>query len=133
MSDPPRPPRRRIVMAPTRPPAELRAVRVVVEEDSDPDVSYLEQEGLEERLAEYRKGEFGFVTVRAEAEVGIAETEQLLASPGLRGIENDATPEEIEQIAAEEWAALRNVLKTVGVSTEQLPLELDREWIEWRT
>jgi hypothetical protein len=126
--------RPRVVAAPPRrPPAELRALRVVVEEDPDPDVSYLEQEGLEERLEEYRQGEFGFVTVRAEAEVGIAETEQILTSPGLAGIENDATPEEIEQIAAEEWAALRNVLKTVGVSTEQLPLELDREWIEWRT
>ncbi|KKK92191.1 hypothetical protein LCGC14_2705370, partial [marine sediment metagenome] len=31
------------------------------------------------------------------------------------------------------WAALRAVLKTVGVATEQLPLEADRKWIEWRT
>jgi hypothetical protein len=133
MNDPQRT-RRRVVAVPARrPPAELRALRVVVKEDLDPDVSYLEQEEFEERLAEYRRGEFGFVVVRAEAEVIIGGTDQILTSPGLAGIENDAPPEEIEQIAAEEWAALRDVLKAVGVSTEQLPLELDREWIEWRT
>lgn len=125
--------RRRVVVAPPRkPPAELRGVRVIVEDDPDPDVSYLMQEGFEERRRAHKRGELGFVGVHVEATVFIEDTEQTLVSPGLWGIENDLDEEELDQIVGEEWNALRNVLKTVGVTTEQLPLEVDREWIEWR-
>ena len=128
------PRRHRVVVAPVRkPPAELRGVRVIVEDDGDPDVSYLEQDGFEERRAAYKRGELGFLIVRVEADVFIKDTEQLLVSPGLGGIESDLSEEELDGIVSEEWAALRAVLKTVGVATEQLPLEADRKWIEWRT
>lgn len=130
MNDP-RPARRRVVEVPRKPPVELLAIRVVVEEDPDPDVSYLDQEGLEGRRAEYRRGKFGYVGVRAEADVSIASTTQTLSSPGLWGIENDAPTEEIEEIAAEEWRALRDVLLAVGVPTKDLPLEIPSEQIEW--
>jgi hypothetical protein len=133
MSDSPRA-RRRVVAAPgRRPPAELQAIRVVVEDDPDPDVSYLDQKELTDRRAAYRRGEFAFLGVRAEAEVLIEGTVQQLVSPGLWGIESDSGDEYLDQAASEEWTALRAVLKTVGVPTEQLPLTVPREWVEWRT
>ena len=126
--------RRRVVAVPDRrPPAELRGVRVIVEDDPDPDVSYLEQDGFEERRAAYKRGELGFLIVRVEADVFIEDTEQMLVSPSLGGIESDLSEEELDGIVSEEWAALRTVLKTVGVATGQLPLEADHKWIEWRT
>lgn len=108
-------------------------MRVVVEEDPDPDVSYLEQDGFDERLAAYRNGEFSIVGVRAEADVFIEETEQTLTSSGLWGVESDLDEGELIESAQAEWEALRNVLKAVGVSTSELPLDAQREWIEWRT
>ena len=132
MSDHP-PARRRVVAAPARrPPAALQSIRIVVEHDPDPDISYLEQDEFEERLAAYKAGEFDFVGVRAEAEVLIEETVQTLTSGGLWGVESDSGEEYIESVAVEEYEQLRKVLKTVGVSTAQLPQEIEREWIEWR-
>jgi hypothetical protein len=132
MIDPPQ--RRRVVAAPARkPPAELHSVRVIFEPDQDANTSYLKHEGLEERLAEYKKGAFSFVCVRAEAEVLIEEIPQTLTSGGMPGIESDSEDEYLDEIIDGEWKALRAVLKTVGVSTEQLPLGFDRAWIEWRT
>ena len=128
------PRRHRVVVAPVRkPPAELRGVRVIVKDDPDPDVLYLEQEGFDERRTAYKRGELGFLIVRIEADVFIKDTEQTLVSPGLGGIESDLSEEELDGIISEEWTALRVVLKAVGVATEQLPLEADRKWIEWRT
>jgi hypothetical protein len=121
-----------VEVPPRRPPAELRAVRVVVEEDPEPDASYLDQDELADRREEYRRGNFHFIGVRAEAEVLIAGTMQTLTSSGLYGIESDTDKEELEAIAHEEWSALRAVLKAVGVPTVQLPLEVSRERIEWR-
>jgi len=106
---------------------------VIFEEDPDPDVSYLEQDEFEERLAAFKRDEFNFVGLRVEAEVLIAETVQLLTSPGLAGIESDTDEEGLDQMIGDEWSALRAVLKTVGVPTEKLPLAVEREWIEWRT
>lgn len=125
------PPRRRVVAASARRP-ELRAVRVIFEDDPDPDASFLEQEDFEDRLKAYKRGEFGFVGVRVEAQIRIAETEQTLTSPGVWGIESDHEDGR-DEIVSEEWKALRDVLKAVGVSTEQLPLEVDPKWVEWRT
>ena len=130
--DPPRA-RRRVVAAPTRKaPAELSSVRIVVVPDEHPDVSYLEQDELEERHAAYEQGEFLLVGVRAEAEVFIGGIAQTLKSGGLYGIESDSEEEYFDEIFAQEWATLRDVLKTVGVSTSQLPVEFDRAWVEWR-
>jgi hypothetical protein len=127
MTDPVRARRRVVEATPRKPPAELRSVRVVCEPDLDPDTSYLHEEGL----AAYERGEFQFVGVHAEAEVAIEDTIQVLESRGTWGIESDAD-EYIEQVAAHEWGVLRKVLTTVGVPTAELPLEVEREWIEWR-
>ena len=132
MSYPPQ--RRRAVAAPSRrPPVELRSVKVIIEADPEPDASYLEQREFEDRLASYKAGEFDFMGARIEAEVLIAETVQTLSSPGVAGIESDTDGADLDGIIGEEWTQLRVVLKTVGVPTEQLPLNVKREWIEWRT
>lgn len=107
---------------------------MIVEEDPDPDVSYLDQDELADRRSAYLRREFSHVGVRVEADVYLEETEQGLRSPGLWGVESDLTEDELAQIVEEEWGALRSVLKAVGVSTTQLPLEVDPEWpIERRT
>jgi len=124
--------RRTVVEAPRRPTVELRAVRVVVEPDPDASAGYLEHEGLEERRAAYELEEFTFVRARAEADVDIEEIPQVLTSAGLGGIESDSEDEYTDEIISREWKTLRDVLKAVGVPTEQLPLEVDPEWIEWR-
>ena len=132
MSDPPQT-RRRVVAAPARkPPAELQSIRVVVEHDPDPDVSFLEQDEFEDRLAAYKRGEFDFVGVRAEAEVVIEGVVQTLTSGGLWGIESDSGEEYLESVAVEEYEQLRKVLKTVGVPTSELPQTIERGSIEWR-
>lgn len=122
-------PRRTVVAAPPRrTPAELRTIRVVVEPDLDPDVTFLREKGLEERRASFEQGEFGFVGTYIEADVIIEGTEQTLTSPGMWGVESDLSEEELDQIVDEEWRALRPVLKTIGVATEELPLAAEREW-----
>jgi hypothetical protein len=127
-------PRRRTVEAPGRKaPAELQSVRVIFEEDPDPDTSYLEQDEFEDRLDAYRNEIFHFVGVRIVAEVSIADTVQTLTSPGVWGIESDSEQEHLDEIISQEWAQLRVVLKTIGVTTTDLPLDVQREWIEWRT
>ena len=125
--------RRRVVAAPARKsPIKLETVRVVVEHDPDPDISYLEQDEFDERLKAYQDGEFAFVGVRAEADVVIGGVVQTLTSGGLWGIESDSDREYIEEVAGEEYSELRKILTEVGVPTAQLPLEIEREQIDWR-
>ena len=126
MSDQP-PARRRVVAAPARrQPTELQSIRVVVEHDPDPDASFLEQDEFEDRLASFKRGEFEFVGVRAEAEVLIESTLQTITSPGLWGIESDSGEEYIAGIAVEEYEQLSKVLKTIGVPTAQLAADEKR-------
>lgn len=73
-----------------------------------------------------------YMHVFAEAEVAIEGVPQRLTSAGIAGVEGDAEDEYLDEIIDGEWGALRAVLKTVGVPTEQLPLAVDRAWIEWR-
>lgn len=110
----------------------LETVRIVVDQDTDPDPSYLDQEEFEDRRREYERGDFGFVFVRAEADVVIGDLVQTLRSGGLYGIESDSDESYISEVAAEEWSSLRDVLKAVGVPTSELPVEVDPTWVEWR-
>lgn len=113
-----------------RSPVELRLVRVVFEQDPDADEKYLK--GLGERLASYKDGVFDFMLVRAVAEVRIEGIDQVLTSAGAYGVESDSEDAHLEEVATEQWRALRKVLTTVGVPTSELPLEVDQTWVEWR-
>jgi len=124
--------RRTVEASPRRARAKLEQVRVVVETDPDPDISYLEQDEFEDRLAAYQRGDFTFVGVRAEADVIIGGVVQTLTSGGLWGVESDSDPAYVEEIADEEYNELRKILKDIGVATSELPDQLDRRKIEWR-
>lgn len=138
MSDTPA--RRRVVEAsPRRPTVELQAIHVIVERDENPDASYLDQPEFADHKKAYKRGDFGFLRVRAEAELLVGDAAQVIGGVGTGGIERnlvDSDPDledEIGEIAAEEYVELRKVLKTIGVPTAQLPGDLDSRWIEWRT
>ena len=111
---------------------ELESIKVLVMPDENPDPSYLDQDEFEERLAAYKRGDFSFVGVRAEAAVIIDGVVQTLTSGGLYGIESDSDKAYFEEVGAEEWDGLRQILKTVGVATDQLPQGFDPQWLEWR-
>jgi hypothetical protein len=104
---------------------EVAEIRMEVVPDESPDASYLEQEGLgfEDRLAAYRAGEFGFVGVRAVAELHIPTVPysrggwfiQTVSSPGLWGIEDDSGEEYFKEVYEEEVDTLRDMLAELGV------------------
>jgi hypothetical protein len=108
-----------------------RIHRVIVNriEDQQPDASYLEQEGLgfEDRLQQYRDGQFSFVGVQAEAEVLIPATEhehstkghaivQRITSGGLWGIESDSDAPYFVEIEKEQLDELAQQLYGLGFS-----------------
>lgn len=111
---------------------KLDGIRVLVLHDDDPDTSFLDQDELEDRKEEYERGDFSFVGVRAEADVVVEGVLQTLTSGGLWGIESDSGKEYVEETGAEQWNELRQILKSIGVATSELPTEFNPKWIEWR-
>lgn len=95
--------------------------------DSDPDTSYLEQEGFEDRLAEFRNDEFAFIGIMAEAELRIPQGSepypaiiQTITSGGLWGIESDSDKAYLAGIEQEQLAELRDQLKALGFSARAI-------------
>lgn len=87
------------------------SVRIEVMPDIDPDASYLEQAGFEDRLQAYRNDEFGFVGVRVAVEAHDWDTGVTVrtTSAGLWGIESDSGDEYFREVAADEANALEGV------------------------
>jgi hypothetical protein len=84
-------------------------VKVQVIHDDDADISYLEQEGFEDRLADYKADKFTFYGVRVKVIVhnwktGCSKTFQ---SPGLWGIDSDNSSQYFYEVAGDEMAILR--------------------------
>ena len=98
--------------------------------DTDPDPSYLEQEGFEDRLAQYRNDEFGFVGVRACAEILIPVNGQLIGqaiySPGLWGIADDSDIEYLNEVGRDEFETLKSMLDELHIvlHLNDTPLEV---------
>ena len=88
--------------------------------DDCPDTSYLEQEGFEDRLEEFRQGAFDFIGVRAVVEVPIPYGKDRILtrieSPGLWGIESDSGEDYLQSVFEEESAILADMLTELGVS-----------------
>lgn len=85
--------------------------------DEDPDTSYLEQEGFEKRLDQYKRGVFGFMGIRAKAVVQLnGALTQTITSGGLWGIEDDSGFSTIKEYSQEELADLRDQLLSMGFS-----------------
>ena len=117
----------------------LQSIVVLVLPDEDPDTSFWdqdtdpdEQNDYEERKEAYRRGEFSFVGVRAEAEIVVDGVIQTITSGGLWGIESDSDDTYIKEIGDHEYTDLRKILKTLGVPTSELPTEVKKNQIEWR-
>jgi hypothetical protein len=87
--------------------------------DDCPDTSYLEQEGFEDRLEQYRQGDFDYVGVRAVVALPIPfGTDQILTkvkSPGLWGIESDSGEDYFDSVFQEESNILADMLTELGV------------------
>lgn len=88
-------------------------------EDTDADASYLEQEGFEQRLHEYRCGAFGFVGVRAVAKLLLPtpgdghHVLHTIKSGGLWAIESDSGEDYLAEVYLAEQAELKEMLATI--------------------
>lgn len=93
-----------------------RILTVTVERisDCDPDTSYLEQEGFEDRLEAYRRDVFEYIGIKTKAEIVIAGVCQTVRSGGLWGIESDSGEEHFKSVEVEELDGLRAVLRGMG-------------------
>lgn len=96
--------------------------------DDDPDTSYLEQDGWEKRLAAYQRGAFGYIGIRAKAEISIDDTLQTVHSGGLWGIEDDNDRDHLEEIEHEQTRELYDQL--VALLSKRI---VDRDWHRART
>ena len=86
--------------------------------DPFPDASYLESESFHDRRQQYDNGDFGFIGIRAEAEIVVAGVCQTINSGGLWGIESDSTPDYLSEIEQEEIEQLQEILQALGFSQE---------------
>lgn len=111
-------------MKTTSKPSKSRILRVWIEHkvDTDPDTSYLEQEGFEERKRQYLADLFGFLGIIAKCEVqsGDSSTIQTLRSGGLWGVESDSDKSYLAEVATEELSSLRSELESFGFSKRQI-------------
>ena len=78
--------------------------------DPFPDTSYLETPGFEERYQQYQNGDFGFIGIRAEAEIVINGVCQIVTSGGLWGIESDSDRHYLSEVEQEEIDQLKAIL-----------------------
>jgi hypothetical protein len=89
--------------------------------DESPDWSYLEQDEFEDRLSEFKSGDFYFVGIRASVEIKIPSkqggywTIQRISSPGLWGIESDSGSDYFQEVFQEECNILSEMLETMGM------------------
>ena len=89
---------------------KLRSIKTRVMHDDDPDASYLQQKGFEDRLEQYQNGVFGFVGVDAIAIIVDSNNVlQEVRSGGIWGIESDFN-DGIEDYRQEELDALYDTL-----------------------
>jgi hypothetical protein len=84
--------------------------------DGDPDTSYLEQEGFEDRRESYHNGVFEFIGIRADASIVVAGVCQTVSSGGLWGIESDSDESYLKEIEQEELSQMRDILHDMGFS-----------------
>jgi hypothetical protein len=69
-----------------------------------------------ERATAYNDGDFGFIGIRAQAEIVIGGVCQTITSGGLWGIESDSEESYIKSVEQDELADLRGILHNLGFS-----------------
>lgn len=92
----------------------------------DADYSYLEQEGWEDRLEAFQRGDFYFVGIRAKVNVVVNDYIQRFTSPGLWGVESDSGRAYFEEVADEERTELIGVLHELGIKVRGAPRTLSK-------
>ena len=90
-------------------------------DDPFPDTSYLESPGFEDRYQQYQNGDFGFIGIRAEAEILVHGVCQTITSGGLWGIESDSDHQYLSEVEQEEIDQLKAILQSLGFSDTQFP------------
>jgi hypothetical protein len=98
----------------------ILSVNVETLPDYDHDASYLEQDGFEDRLKQYHNREFGYIGVRAVAQISVNGTIQHISSAGLWGIEDDSDQNYLNEVGDEEKSELRSHLRAIGFSTRAI-------------
>ena len=103
-----------------KPKLRLRSVEKIIHLDNDPDISYLEQEGFEDRLKAYNNSQFGFVGLLVNATFAIQLSENTwkidtISTGGLWGIESDSQDEYLEEVWREEYEEMMNMLDIIGI------------------
>lgn len=96
--------------------------------DEDPDTSYLEQDGFEERRDQFQRGVFAFMGVRAKAEIVIDNICQTITSGGLWGIEDDSDQGYLATVESDEITDLCNQLSALGFGPRALTRALDQRY-----
>lgn len=108
----------------------------VIEQDPDPDPSYLDQPEWVERKKEYERDAFHFMHVYALCEVLVPSgtpsgyfTTFPLGTPGLYGIESDSDKSYFEDVYADECRSLEHMLKVLNVEIieDAAPVARDKE------
>lgn len=100
--------------------------KIIIERiyDEDPETSYLEQVGFEDRLEQYKNDSFSFLGIRAKATILIPMGNhyliQEITSGGLWGIESDSDESYFEEVAKEELSALSEALLQLGFNKKQI-------------
>jgi hypothetical protein len=96
--------------------------RIEVEWDPDPEVSYLDQPEFSDHKDAYHRGEFGFIGIRAVAEVqshGSAVI-QYIQSGGLWGIESGSDGTYMEEIAREQFSEMADEALQMSFGPEHI-------------
>jgi len=89
--------------------------------DPFPDSSYLEAPEFEDRLQQYRHGDFNFIGISAEAEIVVDRVCQTITSGGLWGIESDSKHQYLSEVEQEEVDQLKAILQSLGFSGSEIP------------
>lgn len=69
-----------------------------------------------QRMEGLRNGDWGYIGVRAEAEIVVDGISQTVTSGGLWGIESDSDAEHLASVDRDELADLRSILHSLGFS-----------------
>jgi hypothetical protein len=90
-----------------------------LQEDDDPDLSCLEEEGEEERKTAFEAGEWVYVGIYAEVWVWVplkdgTRVRQHLQTPGVWGIEDDAGEDFFQEIFADQCDVLAEIIEQLG-------------------
>ena len=103
----------------------IESIKVERLYDNDADVSYLEQEGFEDRLRQYRNGQFGFIGIQARAEIVVNGVCQTITSGGLWGIEDDSDEAYLATEESDQVTDLCNQLSALGFGPRAITKALD--------